>query len=157
MQQHGEDAAPLAPTLAGTLTDEGHVCSARIYYADTDFSGFVYHARYLEFFERGRSDCLRLSGIGHIPLAEGAFGEPLVWVVRRMEIDFLAPARIDDIIMISTRTVSISGARIEMKQVITRDGMPLVTACVEAVLVTPAGRPRRLPKDWAGLLMPKAA
>ena len=77
---------------------------ARVYFADTDFSGVVYHARYLEFLERGRSDYLRLTGIHHTELADGKHGERIVWVVRRMEIDFRAPARIDDILTVDTRT-----------------------------------------------------
>ena len=84
---------PLVAGLAGELTPSGHRIKARVYFADTDFSGVVYHARYLEFLERGRSDYLRLSGIHHTELADGKHGERIVWVVRRMEIDFRAPAR----------------------------------------------------------------
>jgi acyl-CoA thioester hydrolase len=149
MGEHGEDAST---ALSGRLTPEGHVLQARVYYADTDFSGFVYHARYLEFLERGRSDHLRLAGIHHTALADGAHGEALVWVVRRMEIDFIAPARLDDVITVETRVTSLSGARIAMAQVIRRGETPLIAARVEAVIVTPAGKPRRFPKEWAALL-----
>ena len=72
----------------------------------------VYHARYLEFLERGRSDFLRLADVHHTELAEGKHGETLVWVVKRMEIDFRASARIDDILVIDTRVAEVSGARI---------------------------------------------
>ena len=82
-----EDEA-LAAGLSGELTPFGHRLLARVYYADTDFSGLVYHARYLEFLERGRSDYLRLAGVRHTELAEGLRGEKIVWIVRRMEIDF---------------------------------------------------------------------
>lgn len=152
-EEHGERG----DGLAGRLTATGHDYRARIYYADTDFSGFVYHARYLEFLERGRSDYLRLAGIEHTALSDGAYGEPLVWVVRRMEIDFIAPARIDDIVRVETNIAEISGARIRMAQRMTRDGAALLSALVEAVVVTPAGRPRRFPKDWAARLVPPGA
>src|SRR6478752_6008873 len=89
--------------LSGELTATGHRLAARVYYADTDFSGVVYHARYLEFLERGRSDFLRMAGVHHTELADGKHGERIAWVVRRMEITFHAPARIDDILTIDTR------------------------------------------------------
>jgi acyl-CoA thioester hydrolase len=138
--------------LAGWLTETGHVFHARIYYADTDFSGFVYHARYLEFLERGRSDYLRLAGIQHTQLATGE--DPLVWVVRKMEIDFISPARMDDIVTVETITEEISGARIIMAQTMLRGDTRLISAKVEAAIVTPEGRPRRFPKDWALQLKP---
>jgi acyl-CoA thioester hydrolase len=138
--------------LAGWLTKEGHAYRARIYYADTDFSGFVYHARYLEFLERGRSDYLRLAGIHHTELAKGE--QPLVWVVRKMQIDFMAPARMDDIVTVETVTEEISGARIIMAQTMLRGDTRLISAKVEAAIVTPEGRPRRFPKHWAIQLKP---
>ena len=154
MDDHGESAA-LAGGLSGALTEFGHRLMARVYYADTDFSGVVYHARYLEFFERGRSDYLRLTGVHHTELADGKHGEKIVWVVRRMEIDFRAPARIDDILTIDTRTQAISGARIFMAQRISRGGDLLIEAKVEAAIIGETGRPKRFPKEWADLFMPK--
>jgi acyl-CoA thioester hydrolase len=150
LNNHGEQQADVSGGLSGWLTADGHAYRARIYYADTDFSGFVYHARYLEFFERGRSDYLRLAGIHHSELAAG--NDPLVWVVRRMEIDFAAPARIDDIIEVETVISQIGGARVTMAQTMLRDGIRLVGARVEAAIVTPDGRPRRFPKEWAARL-----
>jgi len=141
--------------LAGELTDFGHRLKALVYYADTDFSGVVYHARYLEFLERGRSDFLRLAGVHHTELAEGVHGEKLVWVVRRMEIDFRAPARIDDVLTIDTRTESVSGARIFMAQQISRGGDLLIEARVEAAIISESGKPRRFPKEWAAVFLPK--
>ncbi|WP_091523670.1 tol-pal system-associated acyl-CoA thioesterase [Aerobium aerolatum] len=128
---------------------------ARVYYADTDFSGVVYHARYLEFLERGRSDFLRLAGVHHTELAEGKHGEKLVWVVRRMEIDFKAPAKIDDVLTIDTRTESLSGARIFMAQQIRRGDEVLIEARVEAAIISESGRPRRFPKEWIDVFMPQ--
>ncbi len=141
--------------LSGELTDYGHRLVARVYYADTDFSGVVYHARYLEFFERGRSDFLRLAGVHHTELADGKHGEKLVWVVRRMEIDFRAPARIDDILTVETRTEKVSGARIFMAQQLRRGDELLVEAKVEAAIISESGRPRRFPREWIAAFMPR--
>lgn len=140
--------------LSGELTPDGHRLSARVYYADTDFSGLVYHARYLEFLERGRSDYLRLCGVHHTELADGTRGEKIVWVVRRMEIDFRSPARMDDVLTIETRTAEISGARIVMAQRIRRGADFLIEATVEAAIIGESGRPRRFPREWIGRFMP---
>ena len=140
--------------VSGALKDGAHHLYARIYYADTDFSGVVYHARYLEFFERGRSDFLRLIGVHHTELADGKHGEKLVWVVRRMELVFHQPARIDDILTIDTSTADISGARIFMEQRIRRGETVLVEAKVEAAIIGASGRPRRFPKEWVEALRP---
>ena len=150
----GDD--PLSPRvgLAGELTPGGHRLIARVYYADTDFSGVVYHARYLEFLERGRSDFLRLAGVHHTELIEGKHGERIVWVVRRMEIDFVQPARIDDILTVETRAASISGARIVMGQELKRGEDLLVRARVEAAIIGEGGRPKRFPKEWIAAFMP---
>ena len=155
-----EDDA-LKAGLSGALTPFGHRLMARVYYADTDFSGVVYHARYLEFLERGRSDFLRLAGVHHTEMAQGTstglHGEALAWVVRRMEIDFRVPARIDDVLTIDTRTESVSGARIFMAQEIRRGTELLVAARVEAAIMSAqTGRPRRFPKEWAAAFLPKA-
>lgn len=150
-----EDA--LAAGLSGELTPSGHRLLARVYYADTDFSGLVYHARYLEFFERGRSDYLRLVGVRHSELAEGLRGEKIVWVVRRMEIDFQKPARMDDVLTIDTRTEKIAGARIHMAQELRRGDTLLVTARVEAAIVGENGRPKRFPAEWIAAFMPPPA
>jgi acyl-CoA thioester hydrolase len=138
--------------INGTLTAEGHRLLARVYYADTDFSGVVYHARYLEFLERGRTDFLRLKGVHHTALEEGQLGEPIVWIVRRMEIDFRLPARIDDMLVIETSVTEASGARVTMQQRIQRqNGDVLIEARVEAALINKQGRPRRMPAAWKEL------
>lgn len=155
MTTHGESEDADRNAVTGQLVGGGHRLAARVYYADTDFSGVVYHGRYLEFFERGRSDFLRMAGVHHTELADGKHGEKLVWVVRRMEIDFRAPARIDDILVIETWTKSVSGARIFMAQKISRGGETLVEATVEAALINDQGRPRRFPQGWIDAFMPK--
>jgi acyl-CoA thioester hydrolase len=155
MDDHGDSQA-LVAGLSGTLTAGGHRLMARVYYADTDFSGLVYHARYLEFLERGRSDFLRLAGVHHSELHDGRHGERIVWVVRRMEIDFRSSARIDDIITIETRTERLAGARIWMVQELKRGEDLLVTARVEAAILGETGRPRRFPKEWVAAFTPNA-
>lgn len=145
-----------AAGIAGEIVDGRHRLFARVYYADTDFSGFVYHARYLEFLERGRSDYLRLTGVQHTRLAEGELGGRIVWVVRRMEIDFRTPAKMDDVLLVETRTEAISGARITMQQRLLRDETEIVTARVEAAIVGENGRPARFPRTWISAFMPQA-
>src|SRR5437868_22805 len=87
----------------GWLEGRAHVFPVRVYYEDTDFSGVVYHANYLRFMERGRSEFLRLVGAGH----GGMLGspEPLVWAVRRMNVDFLKPARMEDALTVRTEVL----------------------------------------------------
>jgi len=154
MANHSEREAELLAGISGVITADGHRLKARVYYADTDFSGVVYHARYLEFLERGRSDFLRLSGVHHTELMDGKHGERIVWVVRRMEIDFHRPARIDDILTVETRAETISGARIFMAQRLMREDELLVSARVEAAIIGEMGRPKRFPKEWIAAFMP---
>ena len=134
-------ATPDRDMLAGRLTGEGHELTQRVYFEDTDFSGRVYHARYLHFMERGRSDYLRHLGIHHRELAK----DGLAFAVRRMEIEFLKPASIDDILMIRTQTRDVGGARVHLHQEISRGEGLLVAAEVVVALVGPGGRPMRLP------------
>ncbi len=134
--------------FCGEINNGIHRLIVRIYFADTDFSGVVYHGRYLEFLERGRTEFLRVSGIHHAELASGLSGEKLAWVVRKMQIEFLKPAHIDDILFIDTQIEKISGARILMKQTIQCDVKLLISANVEAALINNEGRPRRFPTSF---------
>ena len=144
MTKH-QQGKPVA--LDGVIDNGTHRLVARVYYADTDFSGAVYHARYLEFFERGRSDFLRLADIHHTALLADEAGARY-WVVRRMEIDFRTAARIDNILYIETRIAEVGGARIRMKQAITCGDTLIAEAAVEAALIDSQGRAMRLPKSW---------
>lgn len=117
----------------------------RVYYEDTDFSGVVYHARYLQFFERGRTEALRACGVTHTELLARA--EPLAFAVRKMTTEWIAPARIDDMLEVRTRFAEILGARLFLEQEIGRDGALIARAAVEAASMTLRGRPRRLPAD----------
>ncbi|WP_208432005.1 YbgC/FadM family acyl-CoA thioesterase, partial [Bartonella bovis] len=108
-------------------TNVFHDFQLRVYVADTDFSGVVYHARYLEFFERGRSEFLRDTGLNNKMLAAGVEGEKLFFVVRHMEINFLRPAQIDNLLTIKTRIDRIQGARFFVEQYILYENTMLVT------------------------------
>lgn len=119
--------------------------AVRVYYEDTDFSGVVYHARHLQFFERGRTEALRASGISHSDLL--ARDEPLAFAVRRMTVEWLAPARIDDLLTVSTAFLEVKGARMALRQVIRRADVDIATAEVEAACMNLSGRPRRLPPE----------
>ena len=139
--------------LAGRLTPDGHELFVRVYFEDTDFSGVVYHARYLHFLERGRSDFLRLKGIGHRALSAGDFGAPMAFAVRHMDIDFLRSARIDDVLLVSTVTRSLGGARILLDQTVSRDGETLLTAKVKVAVISPEGKPMRMPRTVSDALV----
>lgn len=120
----------------------GHKISVRIYYEDTDFSGNVYHAAYLKFFERGRTEFLRELGIHHSELA----AEGLAFAVRRMEIDFAGAAHIDDLLSVVTEVVAVGGARLNLTQTISRGDEILTRAAVEVAAIKTSGGPARLPK-----------
>jgi acyl-CoA thioester hydrolase len=135
--------------LSGELTEHGHRLVQRVYYEDTDFSGFVYHARYLHFLERARTDYLRCLGVEQSRLAGIEDGEGLMFVVHRMEIDFKAPARMDNILTVLTSTERAGGAKMILSQQIMRDEQLLIAAKVIIAVVNAKGRPRRLPEDLA--------
>jgi len=136
-------------SISGSLTEEGHQLVQRVYYEDTDFSGVVYHARYLHFLERGRTDYLRELGVEQRGLLDIEGGEGLAFVVHRMEIDFKAPARMDDILTVETRTEKAGGAKMVLAQTIACQGRLLIAAKVIIAVVNAKGRPRRLPGDLA--------
>ncbi|MEO1265147.1 MAG: YbgC/FadM family acyl-CoA thioesterase, partial [Pseudomonadota bacterium] len=137
------------PDLAGRIVpaadgSPAHVLPVRVYFEDTDFSGVVYHATYLRWCERGRSDFLRLLGNDHDALITGGDGRaPAAFMVRRMELDFKAPARIDDVLTVHTAPASIGAATIDLQQTVSRAGRALVTARVQVVLVSLEGKPMR--------------
>jgi acyl-CoA thioester hydrolase len=132
------------PDIAGRIEGETHVLPVRIYFEDTDCAGVVYHANFLKFFERARSDFVRLLGIDATGLAEPTAGEPSVFLVRRVEIDYLKPGRMDDLLEIVTICAEIGGASLVLQQDARREGALLVRARVTVVLVSRAGKPQRL-------------
>ena len=141
--------------LSGELTEAGHRLAQRVYYEDTDFSGVVYHARYLHFLERGRTDYLRLLGVEQGSLILEEDREGLVFVVHRMEIDFKASARMDDVLTILTSTQKAGGAKMVLDQEIRRGDQLLIAARVVIAVINAAGRPRRLPEGLAARFLAK--
>lgn len=137
------------PDLAGRLDadDDGrfHRLPVRVYFEDTDFSGVVYHASYVRWCERGRSDFLRLLGNDHNELLGGEDGrEPSAFVVRRMSLEFLRPTKIDDILEVQTRVAEIGAATLSLNQFILLGAKPVFSAEVLVVLVSLSGKPQRL-------------
>ena len=132
------------PDLAGQIEGETHVLPIRIYFEDTDFAGVVYHANFLKFCERGRTDFIRLLGIHHQELAAPDAGDPLVFVVRRIEIDYLKPGRLDDMLEVVTRCAEIGGASLTLDQEVRRGDTVLARAKVIVVLVSSSGKPQRI-------------
>lgn len=126
---------------AGRFEGREHRLPVRVYYEDTDFTGLVYHANYVRYFERGRSDCLRLMGIGHAELLDG--DRPMAFVVSKMGLHFLKPARIDDQLVVRTNYEAIKGPRLLISQAVTRGDDILCRAEVEVVCIHMDGRPRR--------------
>jgi acyl-CoA thioester hydrolase len=134
------------PDLAGRIEDGRHVLPVRVYFEDTDFSGLVYHASYLRWCERGRSDFLRLLGVRHADLIAPESGEPAAFVVRRLEVDYLRPAKIDDVLEVTSECAEIGGAHILLSQEIRRGDAILCKLVVKVVLIGQSGRPMRLPQ-----------
>jgi acyl-CoA thioester hydrolase len=138
--------------LQNSIQNGIHRLPVRVYYEDTDFSGVVYHANYLRFAERGRSEFLHSCGIHHSDLFSRL--TPLAFTVVNMNIDFIAPAKIDDSLEVVSAYIFIKGARLHIKQAIMLDHRILWRADVHVACITAAGRPVRMPKDVSSLLEP---
>ncbi|MGB3147279.1 MAG: tol-pal system-associated acyl-CoA thioesterase [Paracoccaceae bacterium] len=123
----------------------------RVYYEDTDLAGIVYYANYLKFIERARSEWVRAQGVDQARLKRD---EGLVFAVRRIEADYLRPARFDDELEVLTRPASATGARIHLEQEVICRGEVLFTAQVTLVCLTDTGRAARLPPDIRQRLFP---
>jgi acyl-CoA thioester hydrolase len=137
---------------AGWFVGREHRLPVRVYYEDTDFTGVVYHANYVRYFERGRSDFLRLAGISHSDLL--ARDDPAAFVVTRIELDFRAPARIDDVLLVVTTYDRVRGPRLYISQKILREETLIAQAKVEAACISLDGRPRKPPPGMAQTLSP---
>ena len=133
--------------LDGEIRDGKHRQQVRVYYEDTDFSGIVYHASYLRFMERGRTNYLRLIGADHRALFEQAAAEApgFAFVVRHMSIDFKKPAYMDDVLDIVTAPEEVKGASVMLNQKVMRGEDLLVEARVQVAFIS-AGRARPIPK-----------
>lgn len=142
---------PPEPT-SGLFVGREHLLPVRVYYEDTDFTGLVYHANYVRYFERGRSDFLRLAGVSHTDLLER--DDPAAFVVTRMEIDFRKAARIDDALTVITTYDRVRGPRLYITQRVVRGEELIATAVVEAACISLDGRPRKPPRGLAERLAP---
>ena len=131
--------------ISGSISNGIHRLEIRVYYEDTDHSGRVYHANYLKFCERGRSETLKCLGIGHTGLAD----DDLFFVVRHMDCDFRGAATIDDIVTVETSLAEATGARLVLAQQVLCGGGVVFAARVTLALVNAQGRPQRVP---AGML-----
>lgn len=137
------------PDLAGRIIDDAagrhHVLPVRVYFEDTDFAQVVYHASYVRWCERGRSDFLRLLGTDARRLIDGSDShEPAAFVVRRMNMDFIRPGKMDDVLTVETRVRELGGASVTLDQRVLRDATVLFEATVTLVLVSVSGKPLRL-------------
>jgi acyl-CoA thioester hydrolase len=144
VKKPGQDASK---ELAGRLIAGGHAMQVRVYYEDTDFTGIVYHANYLRFMERGRTNYLRLIGADHRALFEQTEKEApsFAFVVRSMKIDFLKPAFMDDLLEVRTLSHEVSGASIALVQRVMRGEEVLIEAEVRVAFVS-EGKPKRIPE-----------
>jgi acyl-CoA thioester hydrolase len=137
---------------AGWLVGREHQLPVRIYYEDTDFTGVVYHANYLRYFERGRSDFFRLVGVSHSALLERP--DPAAFTITKMTVEFKRAARIDDALLVRTTYDSVRGPRLFISQRITRAEELIATAQVEAACIDLNGRARKPPPGMAEALTP---
>ncbi len=118
-----------------------HWIGVRVYYEDTDFTGMVYHANYLRFFERGRSDCLRDAGVSHQDLLNRE--DPAAFTLTRVAVDYKRAAKVDDLLQVRTRYLGLDGPRFIFQQACLRDGDLIAQADITAVMIHADGRPRR--------------
>lgn len=121
-----------------------HELQIRVYYEDTDMGGIVYHANYLKYIERARSDWVRGLGLDQRAMKQDG---GVIFAVRRVECDYLAPARFDDLLEVRTRILSVSGARLVLDQQVLRGDERLFAATVTIVCINEAGQPARLPPN----------
>ncbi len=136
---------PYPVPYQGHFNGNRHVFAVRVYFEDTDFSGVVYHARYLHFMERARSDMLARAGIDQRAAHEEGQG---AYAVTQVQLKYQRPARFDDAIVVTSTMQAVRGASVDIRQVITRKDQILVAADVTAAFVSADGRARRQPKSW---------
>jgi len=135
---------PPAPP-SGIFQGPLHLYPLRVYYEDTDVSGMVYHANYLRWFERARSDLLRLLGIEQRAAYEEGLGN---YTVAEVAIRYLAPARLDDAVTIATAALELGAASVRLRQRALKGDELLADATVRVGFISPDGRPRRQPAEW---------
>jgi len=130
---------------SGRFDGAVHLFPVRVYFEDTDLSGVVYHANYLRWFERARSDMLRLLEIDQRAAYEAGAG---AYAVSELTIRYLAPARLDDVVTIRTTTLEVGAATCRIAQDAWRGETLLAASRVRAAFVAPDGKPKRQPREW---------
>lgn len=130
---------------SGHFVGSEHLFCVRVYFEDTDLSGVVYHANYLRWFERARSDMLRVLGIDQRAAHEAGEG---AYAVSTMDLKYLRPARLDDAVLVRSHVSELSPASCRIVQRAFRDDTLLCEAKVRVAFVAPSGRPRRQPREW---------
>lgn len=146
MDWHGTDQP-----ATGRFDGREHRFPLRVYFEDTDLSGMVYHANYLRYMERARSDMLRVAGIDQRAAHMAGDG---VYAIRNLTMRFNAPAGLDDALLLLSRVIRVRAAAVDIHQRVMRGAELLVEATVEAVFVAPSGRPRRQPQHWMDRFAP---
>ena len=137
--------------LEGRFEGKTFIWPVRIYYEDTDLSGIVYHANYLRYMERARTEFFRALGIKASYLEDA---DPAAWALRKVQIEYLKPARFDDHIEVRTTTHSLTGVRLCADQSIWRGGEELTKGAVEACIISLSGRPKRIPSEIRDKILP---
>jgi len=137
--------SPIPNTPGGVIDGSRHQYAVRVYYEDTDLSGITYHANYLRWFERARSDLLRLLEIDQRAAIENEEG---AYAVTEVLVKYISPAKLDDDVIIETTANQVGAASVRMVQVARRGDDVLASAQVRAAFLTPEGRPRRQPAEW---------
>ena len=136
----------------GRFEGKVHVLPIRIYYEDTDLSGIVYHANYLRYMERGRSEYFRCAGISKLAVLDDE--QSWAWTLRKVSLEYLKPARVDDLIEVRTTAISLTGARMVADQKIYASDQLLTRGTVEACMISLAVKPRRIPPELRDKLAP---
>lgn len=137
---------PVAPS--GCFDGPRHLFALRVYYEDTDLSGIVYHANYLRYMERARSDMLRIAGVDQRSAHEAGEG---AWAVTDLSIRYRLSAKLDDELLVESRVTAVRGASIDIEQIIRRGDAVLTEGKVTAAFVSPEGRARRQPAEWINI------
>ena len=130
---------------SGRFVGTKHRFPVRVYFEDTDLSGVVYHANYLRYMERARSDMLRLAGVDQRATQEAGEG---AYAMSSLNIRYRAPAKLDDALVVLSRLVAVRAASVDIHQRVIRGSTILTEADVTAAMVAPSGRPRRQPAKW---------
>lgn len=139
---------PLDRPYSGGFLGSAHHFALRVYFEDTDTGGVVYHANYLRFMERARSDMLACAGIDQRGALDGGEG---VYAVTHMDIRFVRPARLGDALVVESRVARVGAATCAIQQRVRRDHEELARADVTVAFLAPDGRPRRQPKAWVAI------